>query len=158
MQVLYRPAKAVDAPFIVESQVAMALETEEMRLEYETVAEGVERVFVEPELGRYYISECDAKPVGCLLILKEWSDWRNAFVWWIHSLYIQPSFRRKKLFTEFYRYLQKTVTTREDACGLRLYVDKRNTHARSVYKKLGMNADHYEMFEWMKDQSASKKK
>jgi hypothetical protein len=33
--------------------------------------------------------------------------------------------------------------------GLRLYVDERNTRAQKVYKALGMNGDHYRVFEAM---------
>jgi ribosomal protein S18 acetylase RimI-like enzyme len=34
--------------------------------------------------------------------------------------------------------------------GIRLYVDKTNTKAMKVYEKLGMNGEHYGLFEWMK--------
>jgi hypothetical protein len=34
--------------------------------------------------------------------------------------------------------------------GLRLYVDKHNKSAQEVYEKLGMNKDHYELYEWLK--------
>ena len=34
--------------------------------------------------------------------------------------------------------------------GLRLYVDKRNDKAKKVYEALGMNGEHYALYEWMK--------
>ena len=34
--------------------------------------------------------------------------------------------------------------------GLRLYVDKTNTRAQKVYENLGMNGEHYHLYEWMK--------
>jgi RimJ/RimL family protein N-acetyltransferase len=34
--------------------------------------------------------------------------------------------------------------------GIRLYVDRRNTAAQQVYSRLGMNGEHYQVFEWMK--------
>ena len=35
--------------------------------------------------------------------------------------------------------------------GVRLYVDKTNTNAQRVYSKLGMNGEHYQLFEYMAD-------
>ena len=34
--------------------------------------------------------------------------------------------------------------------GIRLYVDERNRTAQEVYTRLGMNGEHYRVFEWMK--------
>jgi ribosomal protein S18 acetylase RimI-like enzyme len=34
--------------------------------------------------------------------------------------------------------------------GLRLYVDKSNTKAIATYESLGMNQEHYHLFEWLK--------
>ena len=39
---------------------------------------------------------------------------------------------------------------RMDTRSFRLYVDKRNVPAREVYTRLGMNGEHYLVFEWMK--------
>jgi RimJ/RimL family protein N-acetyltransferase len=35
--------------------------------------------------------------------------------------------------------------------GIRLYADKTNTPAHGVYEHLGMTAEHYQMYEWMKE-------
>jgi ribosomal protein S18 acetylase RimI-like enzyme len=35
--------------------------------------------------------------------------------------------------------------------GIRLYVDRRNAAAQEVYRRLGMDGEHYLVFEWMKD-------
>jgi len=34
--------------------------------------------------------------------------------------------------------------------GLRLYTDKSNRQAREIYEKLGMNKEHYHLYEWLK--------
>ena len=34
--------------------------------------------------------------------------------------------------------------------GIRLYVDNRNRSAQEVYARLGMEGEHYRVFEWMK--------
>jgi ribosomal protein S18 acetylase RimI-like enzyme len=35
--------------------------------------------------------------------------------------------------------------------GLRLYVDQTNAAAQQTYTQLGMNGEHYRVFEWMKE-------
>ena len=48
-----------------------------------------------------------------------------------------------------YNYLQKMVIETENYFGLRLYVDKRNKNAQKVYQKLGMDNQHYDLYEWL---------
>jgi len=43
------------------------------------------------------------------------------------------------------------VANDESLKGIRLYVDETNTAAREVYTRLGMNGEHYRVFEWMKE-------
>jgi ribosomal protein S18 acetylase RimI-like enzyme len=45
----------------------------------------------------------------------------------------------------------KALAERDEAVrGIRLYVDRRNTRAQQVYTRLGMDGEHYQVFEWMK--------
>lgn len=135
---------------IANWQVSMALESEGMKLDLPTVVSGVTKVFDETQIGFYLLAFKDNTPVGCCLVLREWSDWRNGFVLWIHSVYTLPSERREGVFKAIYNHLKNWVTDHDDLRGLRLYVDRGNQVARQVYGKLGMNCDHYELFEWMK--------
>jgi ribosomal protein S18 acetylase RimI-like enzyme len=48
-----------------------------------------------------------------------------------------------------YAHIQGIVERQEGVLGIRLYVDKRNTAANEVYRRLGMDGEHYAMFEWM---------
>ncbi len=84
------------------------------------------------------------------MTIPEWSDWRNGTILWIHSLYVVPEVRRKGVFTKLYQYLKQRVEGSDELMGLRLYVDKNNTGAQKVYENLGMNKDHYVMYEWLK--------
>lgn len=145
-----RKAILSDSEFIQNAQLAMALETENMKLDPEIVKMGVSNVFSDPSKGLYWAAEFEGKVVGCLLVTLEWSDWRNGWMWWIQSVYVVPEFRGKKVYKEMYLYLQKFVTESKDIRGLRLYVDKTNEKAVQVYNKLGMNGEHYHLFEWMK--------
>ncbi|MBN1154767.1 GNAT family N-acetyltransferase [candidate division KSB1 bacterium] len=138
-----------DIEVIAEFQIMMALETEGLRLDRVTVIRGVTTILDQPDRGFYLVARSTADQViGSLLILKEWSDWRNADVWWIHSVYIVPESRGKGVFREMFRHVE-TIARRSRVKGLRLYVDKRNIHAQHVYRNLGMTNEHYEMYELM---------
>lgn len=136
-----------DAPWIGEFQIAMALETESMHLNPSDVKAGVAHVY-SSNVGFYLTAKKNGSPVGCLLVLKEWSDWRNGEVWWIHSVYIKPDYRKHGIFKKMFNEVSALGKT-EGCRGLRLYVDKTNTNARHVYEKIGMSNKHYEMFELM---------
>jgi GNAT superfamily N-acetyltransferase len=147
---IYRPATRADIATIADFQLAMALETEQLALDPATVLGGVTAVFDQPERGYYYVAEHDNAVVASLLITREWSDWRNGEVWWIQSVYVVPTARRRGIFAGLYRYVQNLVGENPAIRGLRLYVDQANTAAQHVYTQLGMNGEHYRVFEWMK--------
>jgi GNAT superfamily N-acetyltransferase len=128
----------------------MAWETEELALNSETVTAGVQGVFDDPTRGEYWIAECEGEVVGSLLTVPEWSDWRNGTVLWIHSVYVIPGARKQGVFRTLYENLRVRVESSDDLKGLRLYVETGNGNAQNVYEKMGMSADHYQLFEWLK--------
>ena len=137
--------------FLVRSQLALAMETESLLLDPGTVRLGVRAVLENPEKGSYRVVKAPyGDSIACALILTEWSDWRNGTVLWIHSLYVDPSHRGRGVYRALYAEIQNEVRTDPLLRGIRLYVDKTNESAKAAYLKLGMNADHYELFEWMK--------
>lgn len=145
-----RKAQPADHATITRFQLAMALETEKLSLDPEICSRGVRAVFDDPRKGAYYVCEKDGRIVASLLILPEWSDWRNGEVWWIHSVYVLPEERGGGAFRKLYEHIQGLVRADDQLRGLRLYVDKTNVSAQSVYRKLGMTDEHYYLFEWMK--------
>lgn len=130
----------------------MALETEEIRLDSLTLEKGVAAVFKDPSMGTYWVVQNSTdEVVASTLVLKEWSDWRNGEVWWIHSVYVLPQFRRQGVFRLIYESLKAHVAANPQLRGLRLYVEKQNSSGISTYRDLGMSDDRYALFEWMKD-------
>ena len=146
-----REARQGDAERIVDFQIAMAEETEGVRLEKQVCTRGVQAVLDDPGLGRYFVGELDGEAVASTLITYEWSDWRNGIVWWIQSVYVVPSARRQGVYAEMYGHVQGLARGDENVRGIRLYVDRRNAAAQEVYARLGMDGEHYRVFEWMKD-------
>jgi len=148
MEIHYRGGGRDDANAIVDFQQAMARETEEVALDRDVVTRGVQAVFDDPSRGRYFVAVAGGRVVASLLITYEWSDWRNGVVWWIQSVYVVPEFRKRGVYAGLYEHVKQTADA--SVKGIRLYVDRRNTPAQEVYRRLGMNGEHYLVFEWMK--------
>ena len=145
-----REARRDDAASIIEFQLAMALETEELTLDVDVLTRGVAALFDTPSLGRYFVAESDGRVIASLMITYEWSDWRNGMVWWIQSVYTVPELRRRGVYAALYTHIRAQVEPDPAIRGIRLYVDTRNADAQKVYARLGMEGEHYKVFEWMK--------
>jgi GNAT superfamily N-acetyltransferase len=146
----YRAANRGDTERIIDFQIAMARETESIDLDRDTCTRGVREVFERSSLGQYFVGEQDGDVICSLLITYEWSDWRDGVVWWIQSVYVRPEARQKRVYAGLYQHIKELVGNDPEICGIRLYVDRRNTGAQQVYTRLGMNGEHYQVFEWMK--------
>lgn len=143
-----RPATPLDLEVIVAFNVAMAEETESLLLDRGTLRAGVAAVLEQRAPGRYWLAEQEGRSVGQLLITFEWSDWRNCMVWWIQSVHVAQEARRQGVFRALYDTARLEAQA-AGAGGLRLYVDTSNTAAQAVYAALGMNGNHYRVFEDM---------
>jgi GNAT superfamily N-acetyltransferase len=143
-----RPAHLDDLEFLVAGNIAIAEETEGLRLDSNTLREGIRALLESRAPGRYWVAEIDSRVVGQLLITFEWSDWRNRMVWWIQSVHVVPDARRKGVFRALYDRIRAEARS-AGAAGLRLYVDRTNTRAQAVYKAVGMTSDHYQVLEDM---------
>jgi len=150
-----RQATINDQQSIVNFQLAMANETEGIELDRPTVEQGVKAVISDNTKGNYYVTEINGQVISSLLTTFEWSDWRNGTILWIQSVYVLPEFRRKGVYREMYSHIKDLVLTTNDLNGIRLYADKSNHPAQKTYESLGMNQDHYVMFEWMKEETSS---
>lgn len=150
MPIEIRPANLGDCDTIASYQVKMAWETEFYNLDYDIVIKGVEAVLKNSGLGVYYVAVVDNLVVGSLLTTYEWSDWRNGTVLWIQSVFVEPDFRQTGVYNQLYGHVRKMVEAEPSLKGIRLYVDETNARAREVYARLGMNGEHYRVYEWMK--------
>jgi len=144
---LIRPATASDAETITAFNMALALESEALHLDSDTVAAGVRAGLADPSKARYFLAERDSRVMGQLMITREWSDWRNAYFWWIQSVFVEPESRGQGVFKALYDHVDSLARSRDDTCGLRLYVHNDNTSAIEVYMKLGMDICAYGLCE-----------
>lgn len=142
-----RLAKVEDAPAMVEFNQAMALETEGKRLDGDVLQKGVAAVFADSDKGFYVVAEDAGRIVGGLMVTFEWSDWRNAWFWWIQSVYILPDQRGTGLYRRLYDFVKSKAAENGNVCGFRLYVETENDNAKAVYDRVGMHQSHYLMYE-----------
>ena len=145
-----RIANVTDADSLVEFNQAMALETENKRLDGPMLKAGVDAVFADEKKGFYVVAEIDGIIAAGLLVTYEWSDWRNAWFWWIQSVYVLPRHRGRRIYGEIYDFVKALADEKGDVCGFRLYVEKENYRAQKVYERVGMDASHYLMYEEQK--------
>lgn len=132
---------------IASFNVAMAFETEALELDAERVRKGVASVLGNPDLGFYLIARITGKPVGCLMVTYEWSDWRNGMFWWIQSVYVTPEHRGRGIYRQLYNEVVRRALDNAQVCGVRLYVEHDNHVAQEVYRALGMSNRGYLVFE-----------
>ncbi len=144
---LIRWAGPGDRDIIAKNNRATAKETENIELDEQTSLLGVSAVFNNPSRGFYLLAESDGVIVGQLMITYEWSDWRNGLFWWIQSVFVDPAWREKGVFSSLYGYLKEKAEEDPEVCGLRLYVFEKNDKAQKVYADLGMERPGYELYE-----------
>ena len=148
MQIEITDASFADAGIIAEFNQQMAQETENKALDTATINAGVERMITDRSLGRYLVArEETGRIVGCLGITYEWSDWRNGLFWWIQSVYVLPEARENGVFTAMYQQVRDLCQATDNACGIRLYVERDNDRAYRTYVRLGMVETEYRLME-----------
>ena len=136
---------------LVQFNQAMALETEDKPLSEAVITPGVQALLEDVSRGCYYVAfeseAADADIAGALMVTLEWSDWRNAYFWWIQSVYVRPAWRRKGVYKSLHDHVRNLAREAGNVCGIRLYVERDNKGAQSTYEQLGMAETHYLMYE-----------
>jgi len=147
MEISVRQAEPRDIPFLVNGNIAMALEAEHKHLDPPTVERGVRAVFDSPGHGRYFVAEAEGKVVGQAMYTCEWSDWRCGDFWWFQSVYVTPEARRAGVFRALYQHIENLAKADPGVCGLRLYVERDNARAQQTYQRCGMQDAGYVVME-----------
>lgn len=143
-----RRATEDDLDRIVLFNQAMGREAEGRELDRRRLEKGVRAVLEDPERAVYFLAEKDDELVGQIAVTLEWSDWRNAHIWWIQNVYVSKLHRREGIYRRLHEHVRDRARE-SGAAGLRLVVDRDNRPARETYRSLGMRPSHYLMFEEM---------
>jgi GNAT superfamily N-acetyltransferase len=142
-----RDAHHGDRAAIVHANAQLALETESKTLDLSVLAAGVAAALAEPDRLRYWVAEIDGRVIGQAAVSREWSDWRNGWIWWLQSVYVWPEHRSQGVFRALFERIRADALRAPDVIGLRLYVEDSNTPAQRVYKALGMNPCGHSVYE-----------
>lgn len=137
-----REAGTADTDCITQFSLACAKESENLALDESVVHAGVEAALADPARGRYFLAEQAGKAIGQVMVTREWSDWRNTWIWWLQSVYVSEEARGQGVFAAIYEYLEN-LARQHGVALIRLYVDQANDGAERAYIKAGFERDHY---------------
>ena len=143
---IIRKATPADAKKIAKNNVKLAEETEERTISKHAAKQGTSSVLTKQREGWYLIAEHNQEIIGQLFITKEWSDWRNQSIWWMHRVYVQKSCRKKGVFTALLQELKQRANA-EKVFALRLYIVDTNKKAASIYNKMGFADTSFKILE-----------
>ncbi len=142
-----RRAAAADAPFLVDFNRRLALETEGKTLDPAVLTRGVAAGLADDNKARYFVADEGGAVVGQLMLTMEWSDWRDGWIWWIQSVYVREDWRRRGVFRLLYEHIHQAAVNDPEVIGIRLYVEHDNHNAQQSYLKLGMERTGYLVLE-----------
>jgi GNAT superfamily N-acetyltransferase len=144
-----RDARFEDRSVIVEFNRRLAFETESKVLDLDVLDRGVARGLADRERLRYWVVE--AGDPGCVIgqaaATREWSDWRDGWVWWLQSVYVAAEWRGRGVFRALYERIREDARATPDVIGLRLYVEESNVAAQKTYRSMGMVPGGYLVYE-----------
>jgi GNAT superfamily N-acetyltransferase len=145
--VLVRAARSDDAATIVAFNARLALESERKILDERVLLTGVRTALAEPDRLRYWVAEVDGAIVGQAAINREWSDWRNGWLWWLQSVYVAEGHRGIGVFRAIHHQIRQEALADPHVIGLRLYVENENVRAQATYLALGFRSGGYHVYE-----------
>jgi GNAT superfamily N-acetyltransferase len=144
-----RDALRDDVLAIVSFNSRLASETEGKTLDRAVLTSGVLAALDNPDRLRYWVAQLreTGQIIGQAAISREWTDWRNGWLWWLQSVYVLAEFRGRGVFRNLYSTIRQQARDDGNVVGLRLYVENENSRARSTYVALGMKPGGYEVLE-----------
>jgi GNAT superfamily N-acetyltransferase len=143
-----RRAGPTDAATVIDFNQRLARETEGKTLDPAVLAAGVAASLADPEVkGPYFLAVEGDAVLGQVGVTFEWSDWRNGWFWWLQSVYVVPEARGRGVFRALYEHVAGLARRDPQVTGLRLYVERDNRAAQQTYRRLGMEASAYLLFE-----------
>jgi GNAT superfamily N-acetyltransferase len=149
LNLIVRDARAGDHPTVLDFNARLAFETEGKTLDPVVLAPGVASALADPDRLRYWVAEdpSTGRIVGQAAITREWTDWRNGWIWWYQSVYVHPDFRQRGVFRALHQHIRDLALQSRDVIGLRLYVEEENHRAQQTYRALGLQPGGYLVFE-----------
>jgi len=135
MNYTVRTAHTEDLELLVHFAHAEAVDAEGINLPPEIVRKGILTALENPAVARYWVlADVDGQVVGHISVVREWSNWKAGYYWWIQSLYIRPEHRGKNGLELLLEKIKETAR-QENALEVRLGVHRDNLRARRAYQR-----------------------
>ena len=147
MSLLIRSATHDDVETIADFNCRLAAETENKTLDGDTILAGVRNALSLTDEVTYFVAESNDEVIGQLMLTREWSDWRNGWMYWLQSVYVHDEHRGAGVFRSLLEHAAQKLKERKDVVGIRLYVEKENTGAQETYRRLGFSEPGYSVME-----------
>lgn len=144
---LMRPANLQDVDVLTDFNCRLALETEDKTLDADVVRRGVQRGLTLGDEVTYLVAETDNGVAGQLMLTREWSDWRDGWMYWLQSVYVAAEYRGQGVFRGLLQHATHQLQQRGDVAGIRLYVEEDNRAAQATYRQLGFINPGYRVLE-----------
>ena len=138
-------ASMEDAEAIARNDVDLRREIEDVSMDFQPALAGVQALIATPERGFYLLAKQDNTVIGQVLVTHEWSDWRNRDIWWLHRIYVKPTWRHKGILTKLFREIQEKARG-TNVYAIRLYLHEENRDAEDIYRRLGMERTPFHIF------------
>ena len=139
-----RAAAAGDIDIIVDFTIREGREAENFVSDEAAVRRGVAAAFAPEPPARYWVAESAGRVVASISAVREWSNFRGGYYWWIQSLFIEPAHRRNGLVDRLLDHVAGAAQA-EDGLELRLYAHASNAKALRAYQRCGFNEAPYIM-------------
>jgi ribosomal protein S18 acetylase RimI-like enzyme len=146
---IIRDARPDDRETVADFNAWLAEESEGKHLDRAVLLRGVDIALADPDRLRYWVAEAVANGeiVGQAAVTREWSDWRNGWIWWLQSVYVRPECRRRGVFAALFQHIREEAVASREVIGIRLYVEAENHRAQATYQALGLRPGGYDVFE-----------
>ncbi|HLF17111.1 MAG TPA: GNAT family N-acetyltransferase [Candidatus Thermoplasmatota archaeon] len=142
-----RPARPSDLEPLVAATLGMAKDSEGLVLDPEEARRGVAAVLKDSGKGAFFVLEEGGRVVASLFVTFEWSDWHDAWYWWLQSVHVVPGRRGEGLFRRLYEGVREAARRQGDVRSVRLYVEGHNEAGLRAYRGLGMKETEYRVFD-----------
>lgn len=131
-----RDAVPGDIDTIVAFTIREGREAENYVANEEAVRRGVAAAFDPEPPARYWVAESNGDVVASISAVREWSNFRGGYYWWIQSLFIAPEQRGTGLLDRLMDHVAAAARA-DDALELRLYAHTSNARALRAYRRYG---------------------
>lgn len=138
-----RAARRSDCATIVAYTKALADESEGFSLTQRHVQRGVSVMVLGSLFGlqpRCWVYEEDGQVFGMIGTCPEWSDWHGKEYWWVLTMYVAPSHRRRGIATKLLTTV-KEAALKHGVQTVNLRVERDNIVAQRLYQSVGFAVD-----------------